>query len=120
MPSNLPSSEWEALSRALQQTIDEWRQTHPTATLDEIESVIDTHLAPLRARLVEATAQASSRQDWQHQEPAKQPSCATCGALLVARGQHRRRLQTTGGASIELERTYGVCPLCGQGLFPPG
>jgi RNase P subunit RPR2 len=120
MSSNLPTSEWETLSRALQQTIDEWRQAHPTATLDEIESVIDTHLAPLRARLVEATAQASHRRDWQHLEPAKQPLCTTCGAPLEARGQHRRRLQTTGGASIDLERTYGVCPTCGQGLFPPG
>jgi RNase P subunit RPR2 len=119
MPSNLLPSEWEALSRVLQQTIEAWRQAHPTATLDEIESIIDTHLAPLRAKLVEATAQASHRQDWQSLEPAKQPSCATCGAPLVARGQHRRRLQTTGGASVELERTYGVCPICGQGLFPP-
>ena len=120
MPSNLPASEWDALSRALQQTIEEWRQAHPTATLDEIETAIDAQLAPMRAKLVEATAQASPRQDWQHGEPAKQPSCATCGAPLVARGQHRRRLQTTGGASIELERTSGVCPICGQGLFPPG
>jgi hypothetical protein len=105
MSSNLPASEWEALSRALQQAIEEWRQAHPTATLDEIESSIDTHLAPLRAKLVEATAQRSQRRDWQHLETAKPPLCATCGAALVARGQHRRQLQTTGGASIELERT---------------
>lgn len=120
MPTNLPASEWEALSRALQQTIDEWRQAHPTATLDEIERVIDAHLAPMRAKLVEATAQASPRHDWQHLGSVEQPSCVSCGAPLAARGQHRRRLQTTGGASIELERTYGVCPKCGQGLFPTG
>ena len=120
MPSTLPASEWEALSRALRQTIDEWRQAHPTATLDEIESVIDTHLAPLRAKLVEAIVQASPRQDWPQLDATQRPVCATCGAPLVARGQHRRRLQTTGGAGIELERTYGVCPICGQGLFPPG
>lgn len=118
MPSNLPESEWEALSRALQQTIQEWRQAHPTATLDEIETVIDAQLAPVRAKLVEATAQASPRQDWQ--QAAEQPCCATCGTPLHPRGRHRRRLQTTGGASVELERTYGVCPTCGQGLFPPG
>src|SRR5262245_51840140 len=46
MPSDLPTSDWEALSCALQQTIDEWRQAHPTATLNEIERVIDRHLAP--------------------------------------------------------------------------
>lgn len=120
MSSNLPPSEWDALSRALQQAIDEWRQTHPTATLDEIETVIDAHLAPVRAKLVEATAQASPRRDWQQAEPVEQPCCATCRTPLQARGRHRRRLQTTGGASVDLERTYGVCPTCGQGLFPPG
>lgn len=120
MPADLPASEWDALSRALQQTIHEWRQAHPIATLDEIETVIDAHLAPLRARLVEATAQASLREDWQQVGSVNQPRCATCGIPLQARGRHRRRLQTTGGAIVELERTYGVCPNCGQGLFPPG
>jgi hypothetical protein len=120
MPSHLPESEWETLTRALQQTIDTWRQTHPTATLDEIETVIDTQLAPARAKLVEATAHASPRQDWQQGEAGESPRCGECGTPLVPRGRHRRCLQTTGGASIELERTYGRCPTCGQGLFPPG
>jgi RNase P subunit RPR2 len=119
MPSTLPESEWEALTRALQQTIEAWRQTHPTATLDEIETIIDTQLAPVRAKLVEATAHASPRQDWQQAESAAQPRCARCGTPLVPRGRHRRRLQTTGGASIDLERTYCLCPTCGHGLFPP-
>jgi hypothetical protein len=119
MPSDLPERAWEELSRALQQTIEAWRQTHPTATLDEIETVSDTQLAPVRAKLVEATAHASPRQDWQQAEAAEPPHCASCGTPLVPRGRHRRRLQTTGGASIELERTYGLCPTCGQGLFPP-
>ncbi|HEY7126567.1 MAG TPA: hypothetical protein VH540_21695 [Ktedonobacterales bacterium] len=120
MSSHLPESEWEALSRALQQTIEAWRQTHPTATLDEIETVIDAQLAPVRAKLVEATAHASPRQNWQQGEAVEQPRCARCGTPLAPRGRHRRRLQTTGGASIDLERTYGLCPTCGQGLFPPG
>ncbi len=119
MSSHLPEREWEALTRALQQTIEAWRQTHSTATLDEIETIIDTQLAPVRVKLMEATAQASPRQDWQPGEAAVSPCCATCGTPLVPRGRHRRRLQTTGGASIELERTYGLCPTCGQGLFPP-
>lgn len=119
MPAQQPERDWETLSQALQQTIAAWRQTHPNATLDEIESAIDTQLAPLRASWVEATAQASLRQDWEQAGADAQPHCASCGTPLVPRGRHRRRLQTTGGASIELERTYGLCPTCGQGLFPP-
>jgi hypothetical protein len=101
MPANLPESEWETLTRALQQTIDAWRQTHPTATLDEIEAIIDTQLAPARAKLVEATAHDSPRQDWQPGEAAAPPLLCqvwdTPGAPRAAptappdhgRGQHR-------------------------------
>lgn len=31
-----------------------------------------------------------------------------------------RWLQTNGGEAIKLERCYGTCPECGQGIFPPG
>jgi len=29
-------------------------------------------------------------------------------------------MQATMGREIELERTYGTCPKCGSGVFPPG
>ncbi len=121
MPSNLPESEWEALSRALQQAISTWRQAHPTATLDEIETVIDAQLAPVRAKLVEATAQASPRQDWRQARAEEQPCCANCGTPLQPRGRQRRRLQTTGGATVELERTRRASARpAGRGFSPTG
>jgi hypothetical protein len=118
LPANLPPSAWEALSRALQQTSGEWRQAHPTATLDQSETVRDTPLAPLRAPLVEATAQASHRRDWQHQEAAKQPSGVTCGAPLVARGHPRRRLQTTGGPAANWSEPLASAPTASRGFSP--
>jgi uncharacterized protein with PIN domain len=46
--------------------------------------------------------------------------CPHCGAKLEKKGKKKRRLQTWGGREVELEREYGVCPECGQGIFPPG
>jgi hypothetical protein len=39
---------------------------------------------------------------------------------LEGKGKKKRKLQTRGGQEVELEREYGVCPKCGQGIFPPG
>lgn len=114
------NSAWVAQSQEIQTRVQHWRKAHPKATLREIETAIDAELGRLRAVLVEETAQASPRQEWQQAPPGERPCCATCGTPLLARGQHRRRLQAMGGTTIELERTYGSCPTCGQGLFPPG
>jgi RNA polymerase-binding transcription factor DksA len=39
---------------------------------------------------------------------------------LQVKGKKKRELQTRGGVSVKLEREYGICPQCGQGIFPPG
>ena len=44
--------------------------------------------------------------------------CERCDKPLVSRGKQRRQLQTSGGEHVEIERSYGTCPDCGQGLFP--
>jgi YgiT-type zinc finger domain-containing protein len=46
--------------------------------------------------------------------------CPRCGAKLEKKGKKKRKLDTQGGREVELIREYGVCPKCGQGLFPPG
>ncbi len=50
--------------------------------------------------------------------PAERPTCPTCGVALHPRGKRTRRLRTAGG-EITIARTYGICPVCGTGLFPP-
>ena len=94
----------------------EWRQQHPTATLREIEEAMDERLAKLRAGMLEDLIHMSPQADWSQQS---RPRCEQCREELVKRGQSSRQLQTTGGEQVRLERTYGTCPKCGQGLFPP-
>jgi hypothetical protein len=128
---------WTALSEEVLSGMDAWRAQHPQATLTEIELEVDARLAQLRARLVERVAQQSAAATWPrsqagpHVAPLRTPraapaavtnapTCSQCGTRLEPRGRRRRRLRTTGGQQLALERDYGVCPHCGQGLFPPG
>jgi ribosomal protein L34E len=100
---------------------------HPHATFSEIEQELDTRLAGMRARMLERVAQQSAATTWRQPaadqasgQEATAPRCPSCGTPLEARGRHRRRMRTSGDQEVALEREYGVCPQCGQGLFPPG
>jgi YgiT-type zinc finger domain-containing protein len=118
--------EWAALSEEVLSGMADWRAQHPRATFSEIEAELDARLAGMRARLLERVVQQSPATTWR--QPAsdrsgaeeRAPHCPSCGARLEPRGRHRRRLRTSGGQEVALEREYGVCPQCGQGLFPPG
>jgi RNA polymerase-binding transcription factor DksA len=118
--------EWAALSEEVLSGMADWRAQHPRATLSEIEAALDARLARMRARLLERVAQQSAATTWRQsardQSGAEDvaPRCPSCGAPLEPRGRHRRRLRTSGGQELALEREYGLCPQCGQRLFPPG
>ena len=100
-----PDRMWDLQSQAVHTTLQKWRKLHPKATLLEMEQFIDAHLGPLRAHLAAELAQASASQDWPEKPRAEQPRCEVCGTVLQARGHQKRRLQTTGGAMLEIERT---------------
>jgi len=119
--------EWVAGSAEGLSGMADWRAHHPRATLSAIDAELDARLAGMRARLLERVAQPSVATTWR--QPAREqatdqgdeaPRCPRCGARREPRGRHRRRWRTSGGQAMELEREYGVCPQCGQGLFPPG
>ncbi len=121
--------EWAALSEEVLSGMADWRAQHPRATFSEIEAELDTRLARMRARMLERVAQQSAVTTWRlpTREPGADrepdvgaPRCPACGSPLEPRGRHRRRLRTGGGQQVALDREYGVCPQCGQGLFPPG
>lgn len=97
----------------------EWRQQHPTATLREIEEVTDERLTKLRAGMLEELVRMSPQADWSQSPQESRPRCEQCGEVLVSRGKRSRWLQTSGGQHVQIERSYGTCPQCGQGLFPP-
>lgn len=116
-PSNEPL--WHHLTQQVMSGLREWRLQHPQATLREIETELDARLNRMRARLLEDLALQSVAAAWQDAPARHQPLCPQCGGPRHERGTHPRTLQTHGGQDITLERSYGVCPVCQTGLFPP-
>ena len=98
----------------------QWRKEHPKATWAEIEAAVDEQINQLRAQLLQDIVQMGESEEWSDLPKEERPRCATCGKLLSARGKQTRYLQTTGGEAVKLRRTYGTCPSCGVGFFPPG
>jgi YgiT-type zinc finger domain-containing protein len=84
----------------------------------EIEAELDRRMSELRAKMLGDLAMQSSQSEWEGGEDG--PKCPKCGAKLEGKGKKKRKLQTTGGREVEIEREYGVCPACGAGIFPPG
>lgn len=115
------AQQWASLSEDMLSGMRDWRVQHPRATLQEIEAELDRRLTRVRARLLEQLAQQSQAAAWSGRgRETEAPPCPHCGAALEPRGRKTRRLKTHGGQEVALHREYGVCPACGQGLFPPG
>lgn len=111
---------WEKLAEEVLSGMREWRVQHPRATLSEMEVALDERLNRMRARMLEDMALASRVANLRAAEAETRPTCSHCGEPLVSRGKRKRRIQTNGGEELVLERSYGVCPQCGVGVFPPG
>ena len=115
-PEDLQQS-WNEQGAEVFASVAQWRATHPSATLAEIERAVDEQMARLRAQMIEQAAQASAAAG---SDVSQGLRCEQCGQPLQARGRARRRWQTHGGQQVEVERTYVTCPQCGGGFFPPG
>jgi len=112
-------NEWQALSEEILSGMKEWRLAHPNATFREIEQAASERVSRLQARMVQDTAMNSPLANWQDVPQEQRPVCPTCAKGLIPRGKHTRRLQGSGGRDVELKRSYGTCPSCGMGFFPP-
>lgn len=119
MSRPLSEQTWHHLTEEIMTGMREWRSHHPKATLREMETELDTRLARVRARMLEDMALSSAAADWADTPSALHPTCPDCGTPLQGRGSGTRTLQTHGGQDLTLLRSYGVCPACGAGLFPP-
>ena len=97
----------------------QWRKEHPKATWAEIEAMVDEHMNQLRAQLLQELVQMGESENWSKLPTEERPRCASCGEPLWARGEQTRSIQTSGGQAVKLTRTYGTCPACGAGVFPP-
>ena len=87
-----------------------WRQTHPRATLTEIERELDRQLRAVRVAVLVDVVQA---------EADELGTCPYCGGRMVRRGTHERTLATDGDEALTLNRSYTWCQACESGLFPP-
>ena len=116
------SAQMQAVSAGLQDVLgmNQWRAAHPKATLREIEEAVDAQMNQLRAQLIQELVHMGEGGGWSEGPAEARARCERCGTALVARGKQTRYLQTTGGEAVKLERRYGTCPECGQGIFPPG
>ncbi len=111
---------WHDLAEEVTSGMKEWRLQHPRATLREIEQALDERLAKMRARMLQDAALASTAADIQSASEEERPVCPECGTPLAGRGTARRELTTQHNQTVALTRSYGVCPQCGAGFFPPG
>jgi YgiT-type zinc finger domain-containing protein len=113
-------AQWAELAEEVRSGMKEWRLQHPRATFREIGQALDERLAKLRARMLQDAALASAAADIQQAQAAERPVCPECGVRLAPHGSATRELTTQHNQTVVLKRSYGVCPQCGAGFFPPG
>ena len=111
---------WHEVAQEVFLEMRTWRKEHPKATLQEIEEEVDRRIARMRAGLVEGVAMSSAAVEVGGRTADAPAACPTCGGVLHARGKQVRKLMTTGEQMVRLERSYGYCPSCQVGFFPPG
>jgi YgiT-type zinc finger domain-containing protein len=103
------------MERELRERMAAWRKLHPQASLDEIETELDRQIALLRVAVLGETIATSKAVSG-----AAEAVCPECGAPMERSGRRKRKLQTYGGVTLQLEREYVRCPRCGRGFFPSG
>ena len=96
-----------------------WNASNPKATFLEIEVKARELVSKLEAHLIQESALERETEDRSKREERERPTCPKCQVPLLWRGKRVRHLQGTAGRDIHLERTYGTCPKCGTGFFPP-
>jgi hypothetical protein len=104
------SFRFQEVLAAVERDVRAWRRAHPEATLTEIEQRLDAGLRQARADLLAEVAADA---------PDDVLRCPGCGGRLVRRGERTRTLRTPGDVPLPLTRSYGWCPACAAGVFPP-
>jgi hypothetical protein len=117
--NRLDENRLKEVSEQIIRAMTAWNASHPKATFLDIEVKARELVSQLEAHLIQASALERERWEWSHREERERPTCPTCQVPLLARGKRVRHLQGPAGRDIPLQRTYGTCPTCGTGFFPP-
>lgn len=120
MEEDMDEQAWLKKSKEILTAIQEWRRAPPKASFVEIEDEVHIRMMQLEAQVLQDAAQESPSRAWGKAAEQEHPLCPTCQLPLQSRGTQKRPLQGNGGESVTLTRSYGTCPKCGEGLFPPG
>jgi YgiT-type zinc finger domain-containing protein len=89
-----------------------WHATHPDATFYDLELAVEAQIERLRTALLETQVAGTFTEE--------RPACPHCGTTMVRQTRRRKRVVLKGDQTLDLERSYVVCPSCGEGFFPPG
>lgn len=110
---------WREDSDRVIEAIVAWRDEHRKATFQEIESTVEAGLAELRAQMLEDAALVSAAADLRNVAADERPLCPACGATVRHHKRDKRILVTQYNKTVTLERSYAICPQCGEAFFPP-
>jgi len=106
METEEQSQKWHEESQLFFAHIAQWRKAHPHATMAEIEQAVDEQMQSLRAQVLQDAAQNSPLREGAETTDSEKPLCPDCKVRMQARGQRERHLQTHGGRTVSLKRTY--------------
>ncbi|MCA9937432.1 MAG: hypothetical protein KC418_02235 [Anaerolineales bacterium] len=70
---------WIGSFREASDEVNNWRERHPQATFNEIESRVDEKLARIRARMIEDLVIESQLTDFKEMPAAERPKWAATG-----------------------------------------
>jgi len=107
------------LSEEILVDMDNWNKVNPDATFLEIEEKARELASKLEVALIQNSANEREESNWKDRDEKERPICPHCKILMNSRGKHTRVLQGAQGREIQLKRSYGTCPKCGVGFFPP-
>jgi RNase P subunit RPR2 len=110
---------FKEVSEEIRREMNAWNASHPKATFLEVEVKARELVSQLEALLIQESVSERAREEWSQREERERPTCPNCQVPLLSRGKRVRHLQATAGRAIHLQRTYGTCPQCGTGFFPP-
>lgn len=116
--ARLTSSEarGEFMDRAadLWESFNDWYQAHPEASFDEMEEELGRQRRAVLGDFLELNLRQGDLG-----ATAEAPCCPKCGKPMDFKGYPRKTVHGLD-VDVKIPRAYYHCPICKEGLFPPG